>query len=127
MNYQLFYNISVNCCMFIGSGHWSMEVFTVKIKSISLTMFSYHCKKRIDRIFFMLCSFTAVCKNFEPPPPPPTNIYRKISIISPGLIFVQMTFLLGLFSGELIFRGAYYWKEFCVSKWVGLDNKNSYH
>ena len=31
--------------------------------------------------------------------------------------------MLGLFSGELIFGGAYYWKEFCVSKWVGLDNK----
>ena len=27
--------------------------------------------------------------------------------------------------GKLIFRGAYYWKEFCVSKWIGLDNKNS--
>ena len=26
---------------------------------------------------------------------------------------------------ELIFIGAYYWKEICVSKWVGLDNKNS--
>ena len=25
----------------------------------------------------------------------------------------------------LIFGGAYYWKEFCVSKWVGLVNKNS--
>ena len=46
-------------------------------------------------------------------------------IISPGLIFVQKAFLLGLFSGERIFGGAYYWKEFCVSKWVGLDNKNS--
>ena len=33
--------------------------------------------------------------------------------------------MLGLFSGELIFEGAYYWKELCVSKWVGLDNKNS--
>ena len=33
--------------------------------------------------------------------------------------------MLGLFSGELIFGGAYYWREFCVSKWVGLDNKNS--
>ena len=33
--------------------------------------------------------------------------------------------MLGLFSGELIFGGAYYWKEFCVSKWVRLDNKNS--
>ena len=51
--------------------------------------------------------------------------YRKIPIISPGLIFVQKAFFLGLFSGELIFGGAYYWKEFCVSKWVGLDNKNS--
>ena len=50
--------------------------------------------------------------------------YRKIPIISPGLIFVQKVFLLGLFSGELIFGGAYYWKEFCVSKRVGLDNKN---
>ena len=51
--------------------------------------------------------------------------YHKIPIISPGLIFVQKAFLLGLFSGELIFGGAYYWTEFCVSKWVGLDTKNS--
>ena len=50
---------------------------------------------------------------------------RKIPTISPGLVFVQKAFLLGLFSGELIFGGAYYWKEFCASKWVGLDNKNS--
>ena len=33
--------------------------------------------------------------------------------------------MLGLFSGELIFGGAYYWKEFCVSKWVRLDNKTA--
>ena len=54
--------------------------------------------------------------------------YRKIPIISPGLIFVQKAFLLDLWSGELIFEfgGAYYWREFCVSKWVGLDNKNSF-
>ena len=32
---------------------------------------------------------------------------------------------LPVYSGELIFGGAYYWKEFCTSKWVGLDNKNS--
>ena len=32
---------------------------------------------------------------------------------------------MGLFSGERSFGGAYYWKEFYVSKWVGLDNKNS--
>ena len=48
-------------------------------------------------------------------------VYRKIPIISPGLIFVQKAFLLGLFS-----EGAFYWKEFCVSKWVWLSgNKNS--
>ena len=52
-------------------------------------------------------------------------IYRKIPMISPGLIFVQKAFLVGLFSGELVFGGAYYWKEFCVSKWVGLDNRNN--
>ena len=33
--------------------------------------------------------------------------------------------MLGLFSGQLIFGGAYYWKEFCVSKLLGLNNKNS--
>ena len=33
-------------------------------------------------------------------------------MISPGLTFVQKAFMLGLFSEELIFRGAYYWKEF---------------
>ena len=52
-------------------------------------------------------------------------VYRKIPIISPGLIFVQKAFLLGLFLGELNFGGAYYWREFCISKWVGLDNNNS--
>ena len=45
--------------------------------------------------------------------------YCKILIISPGLIFVQKAVLLGLFSGDRIFGGAYYWKEFCISKWVG--------
>ena len=32
--------------------------------------------------------------------------------------------MVGLFSGELFFGGAYYWREFSVSKWAGLDNKN---
>ena len=41
-------------------------------------------------------------------------------IISPGLIFVQKAFLLGLFSGELIFGGACYQKQFYISKWVWL-------
>ena len=52
-------------------------------------------------------------------------VYRKSPITGPGLIFVQKAFLLGLFSGELIFGGAYYWREFCVSKWVGPDDENS--
>ena len=50
-------------------------------------------------------------------------IYHKIPIISPGLIFVQKAVLLGLFLGELIFGGAFYKKEYCFSKWVGLDIK----
>ena len=45
-------------------------------------------------------------------------------MISSGLIFVQKAFLVGLFSVELIFGEAYYWRELCVSKWVVLDNKN---
>ena len=54
------------------------------------------------------------------------SIYpRKIPIIGPGLIFVQKAVFLGLFSGELIFGEAYYWKEFCVSKWVGLGSKTA--
>ena len=52
--------------------------------------------------------------------------YRKIPMISAGLIFqVHEGLLLGLFSGELVFRGACYRKEFCVPKWVSLVNKNS--
>ena len=51
--------------------------------------------------------------------------YRKIPIISPGLIFVQKTFLLGLFLGELIFGGACYRKKFCISKLVWFVNENS--
>ena len=50
-----------------------------------------------------------------------TLTYRKIPMISPGFIFVQKAFLLGLFSGEAIFRGACYQKEFCVS----AQNRNS--
>ena len=42
-----------------------------------------------------------------------------------GPIFVQKAFLLGLFSGELIFGGAYYWKEFCVQNELGLTIKTA--
>ena len=52
------------------------------------------------------------------------NVFNAI-LRYPGLIFVQKVLEVSLISGELIFRGAYYWKEFCISKWVGLDNKNS--
>ena len=51
--------------------------------------------------------------------------YHKIMIMSHELIFVQKAFSLGIFLGELIFRGAYYWKEFCVLNWVALDNKSN--
>ena len=50
------------------------------------------------------------------------TMYLKIPIISPGcpsLLYVQKAFSLGLFSGELISGGAHYWREFCVSQWVG--------
>ena len=40
-------------------------------------------------------------------------------------MFVLKAVLLGLYLGEVIFGGAYYWKEFSVSKWVELVNKNS--
>ena len=33
--------------------------------------------------------------------------------------------MLGLFSEELIVGETYFWKEFCVSKWFGLDNKTA--
>ena len=46
--------------------------------------------------------------------------YRKIPVVSPGLILVQKALLVGLFSGELIFEGPYYWREYCV----GLNNRN---
>ena len=42
-----------------------------------------------------------------------------------GLYFFGKASLVGLFLGEFTFGGAYYWREFCVSKWAGLDNKNS--
>ena len=51
-------------------------------------------------------------------------LYCKILTISTGLIFVQKAFSLGLFLGELIFGGDYFWRKFCISKWVELDNKN---
>ena len=52
-------------------------------------------------------------------------MYHKMLIISPGLIFVQKAFLLALFSAELVFGGACYRKEFCISRWVWLVNENS--
>ena len=49
-------------------------------------------------------------------------MFPKITVkLSPGLIFIQKAFLLGLFPGELIFRG----NLICISKCVVLDNKDS--
>ena len=56
---------------------------------------------------------------FVPGTTVPELSYRKIPII-PWVCVCSR----GRFAG-LIFGGPYYWKEFCVSKWVGLDNKNS--
>ena len=39
-------------------------------------------------------------------------------------VFVQKAFWLGLFSSEIIFRGAFYQKEFCFLKWVWLVTEN---
>ena len=41
--------------------------------------------------------------------------YRKIPNVSPGLIEVFKHFLGGLYSGGLIFGGAYIRRAFCVS------------
>ena len=32
---------------------------------------------------------------------------------------------MGSFSGELIFGGAYFRRELCASKWIGLGNKTT--
>ena len=37
-------------------------------------------------------------------------------------VFARKAFVVGLFSGELI-CGRAYWREFCVSKWIGLKIK----
>ena len=49
--------------------------------------------------------------------------YRKIPIISPGLIFVQKAVLLGLFSGELIFGGVIIGRNFAFQNGLGLTIK----
>ena len=46
--------------------------------------------------------------------------YRKIPIISPGLIFVQKAFLLGLFSEELIIG-----RNFAFRNGLGLTIKTA--
>ena len=38
---------------------------------------------------------------------------------------VKKAFLAGLFSGEFIFGGTYYWKDVSVSNGLGLTIKNS--
>ena len=46
--------------------------------------------------------------------------YCKIPKISPRAYIFQRPFLRGLFFEGPIFRGAYVWREICVSKSVGL-------
>ena len=48
------------------------------------------------------------------------STYRKIPIISPGLIFVQRAFLLGLFAEGLIIRG-----NFAFQNGLGLTVKTA--
>ena len=47
----------------------------------------------------------------------------EIPIINPGIIFIQRLFSWAYFRGSLFSEGLHYWKEFCVSKWLGLGNK----
>ena len=55
------------------------------------------------------------------------NKYRKIPIISPGLIliFVQKTFLLGLFSGNLFSEGLIIERNFAFQNGLGLTVKTA--
>ena len=48
------------------------------------------------------------------------SFYCKIPKISPGAYTFQRPFLRGLFLKELIFGGAYLWREICVFKSIGL-------
>ena len=47
-------------------------------------------------------------------------VYRKIPKISPGAYTFQRAFLKGLFLEGRIFGGAYFRREICVSKSIGL-------
>ena len=51
--------------------------------------------------------------------------YRKIPIISPGLIFVQTAFLLGLFSGSLFLEGLIIGRNFAFQNGLGLTIKTA--
>ena len=48
------------------------------------------------------------------------RVYRKIPKISPGAYIFQKPYLRRLSLEGLIFRGAYLWREICVSKLIGL-------
>ena len=53
------------------------------------------------------------------------SVYRKIPIISPGLIFVQKAFLLSLFLEELISEGLIIGKNFAFQNGLGLTMKTA--
>ena len=50
-------------------------------------------------------------------------LYHKILIISPGLIFFQKAFLLGLFSGSLFSQGLIIGRHFAFQNGLGLTIK----
>ena len=55
-----------------------------------------------------------------------TRTYRKVLIVSPGVIFVQKASLLGLFLGELIFGGACYPGRNCAfQNWLDSTTKKA--
>ena len=48
------------------------------------------------------------------------HVYHKVLIVSPGLIFVQKAFLVGLFLGRLIFGG-----RFALQNGFGLTKEKT--
>ena len=51
--------------------------------------------------------------------------YRKSLTLSPGIIFVQKAFLLGLFSGELILEGLVIGRNFAFQNGFGMSIKTA--
>ena len=119
-----------SCILYFASSHPSLgcshplHFFFFNINAILLIVSCFP--------LFHLCRFSSAPSLFffqfpSFPWPLPSDCtfatvnYREIPIINPGLIFFQKTF----FFPGLILGKAYYWRKFCISKLIGLDNKNS--